>query len=81
MKATVKLFAAARDLAGGEQIIVELLAGATVGDLREQMRQQCPALASLLAHAMFAVDATYTTDETCVPANAEIACIPPVSGG
>jgi molybdopterin converting factor subunit 1 len=81
MKATVKLFAAARDLAGGEQLTVELPAGATIGELREQLRQQCPALASLLVHAMFAVDATYATDETCVPADAEIACIPPVSGG
>jgi len=81
MNVTVKLFAAARDLAGGDQLAVELPSGATVGELREQMQVACPALGPLLAHAMFAVDATYATDKTYIPAGAEIACIPPVSGG
>lgn len=81
MRATVKLFAAARDLAGGDQLAVELPTGATVGELRERLRQECPSLGPLLAHAMFAVDAAYVTDDSPVSPNAEIACIPPVSGG
>jgi sulfur-carrier protein len=81
MNVTVKLFAAARDLAGGAQLAVELPAGATIGQLREQMRQAAPPLGPLLAHAMFAVDAEYVTDDAPIPPHAEIACIPPVSGG
>lgn len=81
MKVAVKLFAAARDLAGGDELTVELPVGSTIGTLRERVLEQCPSLGPLLAHAMFAVNATYAADDLPVPANAEIACIPPVSGG
>ena len=81
MKVTVKLFAAARDLAGHEDIAVKLPASATIGDLRRRMGEQFPPLAPLLPHAMFAVDAEYVTDDALAPESAEIACIPPVSGG
>ncbi len=81
MKVTVKLFAAARDLAGQEEISVKLSAGATIGELRLRLSKDCPPLAPLLPHAMFAVDAEYVPEDAPVPKNAEIACIPPVSGG
>ncbi len=81
MKVTVKLFAAARELAGQEELAVALPAGATIGELRRQLSEVCPPLAPLLPHAMFAVDAEYVSDAAPVPENAEIACIPPVSGG
>ncbi len=81
MKVTVKLFAAARDLAGQAEISVALPAGAIIGELRGQMGEQFPTLAPLLPHAIFAVDAEYVSDDAPVPENAEIACIPPVSGG
>jgi molybdopterin synthase sulfur carrier subunit len=81
MNLTVKLFAAARELAGQEAVDVALPTGATVGDLRRQMGEQFPPLAPLLSHAMFAIDAEYVSDDAPAPENAEIACIPPVSGG
>ena len=81
MTLTVKLFAAARDLTGHETVAVDLPAGATIGELRRQMGEQYPPLVPLLSHAMFAVDAEYVADDAPAPENAEIACIPPVSGG
>ncbi len=81
MKVTVKLFAAARDLARQEEIAVALPAGATIGELRQQMGEQFPTLGPLLPHAMFAVDTEYVPEDAPVPENVEIACIPPVSGG
>ena len=81
MKVTVKLFAAARDLAGQEELAVALPASATIGELRRRMGEQFPTLAPLLPHAMFAVDTEYVSDDAPVPENIEIACIPPVSGG
>ncbi len=81
MKVTVKLFAAARDLAGQEEVAVKLPVGATIGELRRRLSEDCPPLGPLLPHAMFAVDAEYVPDDAPVPENAEIACIPPVSGG
>jgi molybdopterin converting factor small subunit len=81
MKATVRVFALARQLAGQESLVVDLPLGATVADLRRSMAEQYPALADLVAHALFAINAQYATDVTLVPAAADLACIPPVSGG
>ncbi len=81
MKATIQLFAGARELAGQGQLEVELPAAATVAQLRAALLADCPPLAPLLPHALFAINTNYATDETPIPEGAEIACIPPVSGG
>jgi molybdopterin synthase catalytic subunit/molybdopterin synthase sulfur carrier subunit len=52
-----------------------------VADLRRQLATACPELASLLPHVLIAVNAQYAGDDTVIPAGAELACIPPVSGG
>ena len=81
MKVAVKLFAAARQLAGAEEVVVEVTEEATIADLRAALVLQHPPLTPLLNHALFAMDADYVTDATRVTPSAEIACIPPVSGG
>jgi molybdopterin converting factor subunit 1 len=77
----VKLFAVARQIVGNGTASVELPDSATVGDLRDAMAREYPALSVTLASVVFAVNAEYATDQTCLAANDEIACIPPVSGG
>lgn len=77
----LKLFAAARDLAGRDAIDLSLPEGATVATLRRELAARVPELAGLLPHVMFAVNQEYAADATTIPANAEVACIPPVSGG
>lgn len=81
MNVQVKLFALAREAAGSNAITVELPAGATVGDLRRQLASQYPSLAPLVGQMLVAVDAEYAEDEQRLDDGAEIACIPPVSGG
>ena len=81
MKITVKLFAVARQRAGCEAIEVELPEPPTVGNLRVALVEQHPSLANILPHARFAIDSEYTSDQAVVPQSAEIAIIPPVSGG
>jgi molybdopterin converting factor subunit 1 len=81
VKIRVRLFAAARQLAGSDVVELEIPAGGTVGDLRSRLSDQVPQLAALLSHVTFALDSQYADDKTAVPAGAEIACIPPVSGG
>ncbi|MCU0874664.1 MAG: MoaD/ThiS family protein [Pirellulaceae bacterium] len=81
MKAAVRVFALARQLAGRESLVVDLPPGATVADLRRAIADQHPALAGLVAQALFAVNADYATDATPISAGADLACIPPVSGG
>jgi molybdopterin converting factor small subunit len=77
----VRLFARARDLAGADTIRVELADGGTVSDLRRRLAADCPALAGLLERSALAVDSEFAADSLVLPANAEIALLPPVSGG
>jgi molybdopterin converting factor subunit 1 len=81
MTCTVRLFARARDLAGAAAVAVELPDGATVGDLRRRLTQTRPELAGLLDSSALAVNDEFAGDELPVPAGAEIALLPPVSGG
>lgn len=81
MTVRVQLFAIAKDLAQTGLIELSMPAGATVGDLRRALATQVPALAGVLGHVLFAINNEYATDLTVLPAGAEIACIPPVSGG
>ena len=81
MKLHVRLFARARDLAGADRVAVELPAGATVADLREQLAAQCPALADLIGKSAVAVDDEFAGDGHTLTDGAEIALLPPVSGG
>jgi len=81
MKVVVKLFAGARELTGQEEISLEMPAGATIGQLRERLAEDHAELGALLSHAWFAINAVYCNNEAPIPETAEIACIPPVSGG
>jgi molybdopterin synthase sulfur carrier subunit len=81
MKVTVKLFAAARDLVGTPEVMLEIADAATVADLRDLLAEKYPSVASLVARAMFAIDARYASDDDMLTGSREIACIPPVSGG
>ena len=78
--AQVKLFAQARDLAGSAEVTLPQ-AVATVAQLRRELTQRLPALASLVARSAIAVNGVYATDDTPLGPDDELALIPPVSGG
>jgi sulfur-carrier protein len=81
MNLCVRLFARARDLAGADHVAVELPAGATVAGLRARLVAQCPRLAELAKRCAVAVEAEFAGDEDVLKDGAEIALLPPVSGG
>jgi molybdopterin synthase catalytic subunit len=81
MKVIVKLFAAARQYCDCDQIAIELPHGATVQDLRRSLADAHPKLNALLPSSMIALDHDYAGDTTEIPSGAEVALIPPVSGG
>jgi molybdopterin converting factor small subunit len=81
MKVQVRLFARARDLAGADTVVVELPEGATVGDVRRRLAAAYPALAGLLERSALAVGDEFAEDTRRLPVAAEIALLPPVSGG
>ena len=81
MKINVKLFAVARERAGANAIDVELSPPATVRQLRGALVEQYPALRDVVPHVRFAVNSEYAADSTTISPQAEVAIIPPVSGG
>lgn len=81
MRVEVLLFAVARQRAGADAVAVDLPEGGTVGALKARLAATEPALAPLLPGLLFAVAGEYATDDTVIPPGAEVAAIPPVSGG
>jgi molybdopterin converting factor subunit 1 len=75
------MFARARDLIGSDRVEIALPAGATVGALRRRLMQEYPQAAGLLEKSAFAVNDEYADDAAPIPADAEVALLPPVSGG
>ncbi len=81
MKVEIKLFAAAKQFAGGESVQVELPTDARVSDLRRTLTDRFPDARLIWRHALFAIDMEYVDDSAPLRQSADIACIPPVSGG
>ncbi len=74
MNVPVRLFARARDLVGKDVIRLELQPGASVGDMRRRLEAEFPQLKSLLERSALAVNDEFAPD-------ADVALLPPVSGG
>lgn len=77
----VRLFARARDLARAEVLRIDVPDGATVAELRCRIAADFPALAGLLARSALAVESEFAPDTLVLFADAEVALLPPVSGG
>lgn len=76
---TLLLFARIRDLVGADRMNVPDVQ--TVGELRRHLTAQFPLFAGLIARSAFAVNDEFADDATLIPAGAEVALLPPVSGG
>jgi len=81
MTVCVKLFAAARQQAGCDEIVVDVDDGATIADVERALVAAVPALNTVVTHARWAVDAEFVDGGQIVTAESEVALIPPVSGG
>lgn len=77
----VLLFARARDLIGAARVEIALPPSATIGELRRRLREQYPKAAGLVGKSAFAVNDEFADDATKIPDGAEVALLPPVSGG
>ncbi|QYK50201.1 MAG: molybdopterin converting factor subunit 1 [Anaerolineales bacterium] len=78
---TVLFFATLRDKAGVAQTQLELPAGADVAAFKQTLFAKFPQLAAHAGAMLVAVNKEYAFDADPVPAGAEIALFPPVSGG
>jgi len=78
----VLLFASLRDRAGRASLRLRVDgAPATVASLRRALAAAHPVLAASLATSRIAVDQEFRGDDHVLAAGAEVAVIPPVSGG
>ena len=81
MKVRLRCFAAAREIIGTRELVVDLPEGSTLTQLIEQIRRQYPRLEGLAGSLLFSVNREYAPSDRRLAAGDEIALIPPVSGG
>jgi len=82
VRVTVRLFALARQRAGRAEVVLDVPAPATVAAVKLALAATFPELAPLVPQLMIAIDSDYASDDQrLIPPGAEVAAIPPVSGG
>jgi molybdopterin converting factor subunit 1 len=81
VRISVRLFAVARERVGAPTVLVELSETATAQDLKAKLVEGYPALEPLLPNLLIAIDSEYASDDAAIRPGAEVAVIPPVSGG
>ena len=81
MKINVLYFAQARERAGRSSASFELPQGSRVADAVAAIRRATPALDPLMPHLAVAVDGVLAPADASLRDGAELALLPPVSGG
>jgi molybdopterin converting factor subunit 1 len=74
-------FAFYRDLAGADELVMQLPPAATVADLVRELRASHSGLAALPASPAVAVNMEYASLSAALRDGDEVAFIPPVAGG
>lgn len=81
MVVKVLFFAAAREVAGTSGMDIVLEDETTLGQLKQNLVEQFPGLLHVLGHSTISVDREYAPDHRILYHGAEVAVLPPSSGG
>ena len=81
MMIEVLLFAQARQLVGANSTNLVLDSNSDVASLKDALARKHPELTSLLSRSNIAINQQYAAETDSIPNGAEVAMIPPVSGG
>lgn len=81
MNVRIKLFAAAKETVGADQLAIDVPPGATIADARAAIIAAVPQLQQIITHSLWAIGTEYVNDNTTISEKSDIALIPPVSGG
>lgn len=82
MQITIRLFAGLAEIMGTSSLSFDAFeTSITAGRLKELLSAAYPVAASQIAVSLVAVDREYAPEDFIIPETAEIALIPPVSGG
>lgn len=74
-------FATLRDRAGTKSMELDIPVDLTVQGLKDKISGEYPNLKESMASVLISINHEYAFDEAVIPANAELAMFPPVSGG
>ncbi|MCZ2127244.1 MAG: molybdopterin converting factor subunit 1 [Anaerolineales bacterium] len=77
----ILFFASIRDKVGTKSAEMNIPNGMTVSQLKEKLGEQYPQLKDALKSTLVSVNREYAFDDAFIPADAELALFPPVSGG
>lgn len=80
-KVKILFFATLRERAGVKALELEIPFGMTAKSLKEKLAIDYPNLLPSMPSVLFSINQEYAFDDAVIPANAEIALFPPVSGG
>ena len=78
---TVYFFAGLRELASQSSCVLVWHSGLTAGNVRSMIADKWPTMQQLLRRSSLAINNQMAADEQLVPDGAEVALLPPVSGG
>ncbi len=81
MRVRLLLFAVYRDMAGTDELELELPVDATAGDAVQALRARSAACARIPSAPVVAVNQTYAPLATRLSSGDELALLPPVAGG
>ena len=81
MTVRLRLFASIKEETGRDQLTLELPDDARASDVMAAVAAMFPGTARLLPTARIAIDQAFVSADHPVPPGAEVAIIPPVSGG
>lgn len=81
VKVSLHLYAGLRELLGARDLDFDVDDGATIADLQARLAATYPAVQPFLKTLAFAIDDEFVDTEERIHAGADIALIPPVSGG
>ena len=77
----ILFFATIRDRAGAKSLELDIPDDLTIQGLKDKLATDYPNLKESMHSVLITINREYAFDDAAVPANAEIALFPPVSGG
>ncbi len=81
MQVRILFFASLKDRAGVPRAEINTATPLSVGELKQQLGSQFPAILPFLPNCLVAINQQFAFDADPVPDGAEVAFFPPVSGG
>src|SRR6185436_16947701 len=81
MTVSLRFFASLREAVGQKEMCLDIADGSTIDDLKARLSIDFPKLEAMLPRVVCAIDDEYVASDERLRDGAQVALIPPVSGG